>query len=336
MKIAFVGILILTTLLALSPVAAQTIKLATLAPEGSPWHNIVRDMAADWTNVTNGKVQVRIYAGGIAGDEPDMVRKVRVGQLQSVVLTGNGLAEIAQEIQALQMPMMLSSDAELDYVMERVGPKFDTLLQAKGFKVLNWGDAGWVRFFTQRPVVAPEDLKSLRLFTWAGDSAYLEAWKDAGYNPVSLPANEIHTGLQSGLINAFVAPPIAALAFQWFGLAKHMTDLKWAPLIGATVIANAAWREIPDDLKPLLLKSAGKANLRFRSEIRNLGGGAIEVMKKHGLVVHAVPREKVLLWEKSARAGYPKMVGRVVPAHMVDEVERLRGEYRAAQTTMAR
>src|SRR5262245_48093487 len=226
---------------------AQTIKLATLAPEGSPWHAIVRDMAADWSKVTQGKIQTRIYAGGVAGDEPDMVRKMRVGQLQAALLTGAGLSEIAGEIQALQMPMMFSSDGEIDHMLERMGPQFETLLQARGFKVLHWGDAGWVRFFTQKPVVTPADLKPLKLFAWAGETAYMEAWKDAGYNPVSLPANEIHTGLQSGLINAFVAPPIAALAFQWFGLAKHMTDLRWAPLLGAAVMTNTAWQEIPNE-----------------------------------------------------------------------------------------
>ena len=331
MKIPIVAILILVISVLGAPVSAQTIKLATLAPQGSPWHNILRDMAADWNKFSSGKVQLRIYPGGVAGDESDMVRKLRVGQLQGAVLSGNGLSEIVQEIQALQMPMMLSSDAELDYVMERVGTKFETLLRAKGFRVLNWGDAGWVHFFTQRPVVAPADLKPLRLFTWAGDSTYLEAWKDAGYNPVSLPANEIHTGLQSGLINAFVAPPIAALAFQWFGLAKNMTELKWAPLIGATIVTNAAWQEIPNDLKPPLLKSASNANQRFRGEIRNLSGGAVEVMKKHGLVVHPVPLEVALLWEKSARAGYPKIVGKAVPAQMVAEVERISIGYRALQ-----
>jgi TRAP-type C4-dicarboxylate transport system substrate-binding protein len=310
---------------------AQTIKVATLAPEGSPWHAIVRDMAADWSKLSQGKIHTRIYAGGIAGDEPDMVRKMRIGQLQAALLTGAGLSEIAGEIQALQMPMLLSSDAELDYMLERMGPQLETLLQAKGFKVLHWGDAGWVRFFTQKPVVTPADLKPLKLFAWAGETAYMEAWKDAGYNPVSLPANEIHTGLQSGLINAFVAPPIAALAFQWFGLAKNMTDLRWAPLLGAAVITNQAWQEIPNEFKPGLAKSAAATAARFRDEIRGLSGNAVEVMKKHGLRVHPVPPEIALQWRDSARRGYPKIIGRVVPAKLFAEVEATRNEYHTAR-----
>ncbi len=315
-----------------SPAPAQTIKLGTLAPEGSPWYNIIRDMTEAWKSTTAGKVQFRIYPGGVAGDEPDMVRKIRVGQLHAAALSSVGLAEIAPDFQALMMPMMFASDEELDYVRSRLEPKLEALLEAKGFKVLNWGDAGWVRFFAQRPVVRPEDLKPLRLFVWGGDTTYIEGWKDAGFHPVPLAATEIHTGLQSGLINAFATTPIAALSFQWFGLARHLTDMKWAPLFGATVISTKKWQEIPDHVKPALLQSAREAGTRLRQDVRKLERQAIEVMTKHGLVVHPVPPDIVAHWERSARASYPRLVGKVVSAEMVAEVERLRDEYRAAQT----
>lgn len=330
-RILFAILTLFAFLLASLPAFAQTIKFGTLAPEGSPWYNIFRDMAQAWKEMTGGRIRFRIYPGGVAGDDPDMVRKMRVGQLHAAMLSGAGLSQIAPEIQALQMPMMLASYDELDYVRDRLAPKLEAVLEAKGFKVLNWGDAGWVHFFTQRPVVHPEDLKSLRLFVWSGDTAYVDAWKDAGYRPVPLAATEIHTALQSGLINAFSTTPIAALSFQWFGSAKHMTDLKWAPLVGATVISARKWRQLPDDVRPLLLRSAREAGARIRRETRKLGDDAVEVMKKHGLVVHHVPPDVVADWQRSFLAGYPKLVGKVVPAEMVAEVERLRNEYRASR-----
>ena len=205
---------ILATLLAVSvltgfalPAPAQTIKLGTLAPEGSPWHKIIRDMAEAWKEASGGKIKVRIYAGGVVGDEPDMVRKMRVGQLHAAALTGAGLSRIAPEIQALQMPMMFAADAELDYVRERIGGKLEATLEAKGFKVLTWGDAGWVYFFAQKPIINPDDLKPLRLFTWVGDTVVTDAYKACGYQPVPLAATEIHSALQSGLINAFPLSP---------------------------------------------------------------------------------------------------------------------------------
>lgn len=330
MKRILMGVLVATGLLLAAPVHARTltIKLGTLAPEGSSFHRLIRDMAEGWQEASGGRIRVRIYPGGVAGDDPDMVRKMRVGQLQAAALSGAGLYAIAPEVQALQMPMMLASHEELDYVRDRVAPRLEARIEAQGFKVLAWGDAGWVHFFAQRPVVRPQDLRPLRLFVWSGDSAYVEAWKEAGYRPVALPATEIHTGLQSGLIHAVPTTPLAALAFQWFGLAPHMTALRWAPLLGAVVITADAWGRVPDDLKPLLLRSAREAGARLRRESRQLGDDAVEVMKRHGLVVHPVPPEARLEWEESARAGYARIVGGVVPAEIVAEVERLRDEYR--------
>ncbi len=316
---------------AASPSAARPVKLGTLAPQGSPWYNAIRDMAEEWKAATGGKVTVRIYPGGAIGDEPDMVRKMRIGQLDAAALSGVGLSRIAQEIQALQMPMMFRSAAELAYVRARIGPKLERVLVKKGYKVLNWGDAGWVYFFTQKPVVHPDDLKPLKLFAWVGETAHIAAWRDAGYQPVPLPATEIHTALQSGLINAVPTTPVAALSYQWFGLAKHMTDLKWAPLVGATVIALRAWRKIPAEMRPKLLKSAHETGARLQQAIATLDSRAVEVMKKHGLTVHPVSADVAAEWEKRARAGYPRIVGKIVPAATVAEVERLRDAYRAAK-----
>lgn len=310
--------------------APLTIKLATLAPEGSPWHQIIRDMAEEWREVSGGRVVVRIYAGGVAGDEADVVRKMRVGQLHAALLSGEGLSQVAPEIHALQMPMMFRSYDELDYVRDRVAPEIEAILEAKGFKLLNWGDAGWAHIFARRPVVSPADLKPIRFFVSARSTAYVEAWKGAGYHPVPLAATDIYTALQSGLIEALVTPPIAALSFQWFGLAKHMSDLKLAPLVGGVVISTRTWQAVPDDLKPLLLEAASDAGARLKA-IRNLDDDAIETMKKHGLVVHHVPPEVAAEWERAIRAIYPKLIGPLVPADMAAEVERLTSEYRASQ-----
>lgn len=318
----------LAFLLVGTPLSAQTIKLGTLAPEGSPWYNAIRDMAETWKAATGGRIQVRIYPGGVAGDDPDMVRKMRVGQLHAAALSGTGLYEITPDIQGLMMPMMLASDEELDYVRDRIAQRLEANLEAKGFKVLNWAEAGWVHFFAQKPVVRPEDLKPLRLFSWSGQPAFAEIWKDAGYHPVELAATDILMGLQSGLINAFAVPPIAALSFQWFALARNMTDLNWVPLVGATVISTKKWQEIPDDMKPVLLQSARDTGLRLRRETRRLGNDAVEVMKKHGLVVQHVPPDARAVWESSNRIHYSKITTKIVSPEIVGQVERLRDEYR--------
>jgi TRAP-type C4-dicarboxylate transport system substrate-binding protein len=311
---------------------AQTIKFGTLAPEGSPWHQIARDMAAQWKTISGGKIDVRIYPGGVVGDDPDMVRKMRIGQLQMAGLTGEGLRQIVPEINALQMPMLLANDGELNYVREKVTPELESLLEAKGFKLLAWADVGWVRFFTGHPVIKPDDLKSEKLWTWTGeDTTYLEAWKAAGYQPVSLPATEIYTGLQSRLITAVMTTPLAALSFQWYGKANHMSDLNWAPFVGGVVISIKAWNAIPDAMKPALLEAAKTAGGKIQALEVKLNADAVTAMQKRGLTVEHVPLADAAEWEKQTRAlAYPKLIGPAVPAAMMTKVQALRDEYRKA------
>jgi TRAP-type C4-dicarboxylate transport system substrate-binding protein len=312
--------------------SGQIIKFGTLAPDGSPWHVIARDMADAWNDASGGEIEVRIYPGGIAGDDPDMVRKIRIGQLQMAGLTGIGLMSILPEIGALQMPLLLADDEELNYVRERISPYLETMLEARGFKLLAWADVGWVHFFTQQPVTHPDDLKRLRLWISTGDTAYMEAWKDAGYNPVPLPVTEIYTGLQSGLIETVTTTPLAALSFQYFSMAGHMTDLKYAPFVGALVISTQTWNQISDDIKPQLLDAGRELGRRVQGLVGTADSDAILAMEKRGLVVHRVPHEAADEWVRQTRSAYPKLVGPArVPTEMFLKVEQLRDEYRRLQ-----
>jgi TRAP-type transport system periplasmic protein len=310
--------------------APVTVKMGTVAPDGSSWHQIFKEMGEKWRQAPGGGVTLRIYPGSVLGDEPDMVRKMRVGQIQAAALTAAGLAEIDDAVAALQIPMMFRSYDELDHVREKVRSALEKRLDAKGFVVLNWGDAGWVMFFTKEPVLHPDDLKQMKLFVWATDPHAVEIWKAGGFHPVPLASPDILPGLQTGLINAFDVPPLAALSNQWFALAPHLLDLKWAPLVGATVITKKAWEAIPAATRDVALKAAAEAGERLRGEIRDADAKAIEAMKKHGLTVHPASPQIEAEWEKAAESVYAKIRGTIVPADMFDEVRSLRDAYRAS------
>ena len=335
----FILVALVATLLHAPSGSAQTLKLGTLASEGSPWHDLLVDIGESWKAASGGRVALHIYASGGGGgdDEGTMIQKMRIGQLQAAAITGAGLVLIAPEVQALQMPMMFASYDELDYVRDRLSPKLAAALEAQGFKILNWGDVGWVRFFVkpesaaQRPIVRPEDLKPLKIFTWEGDTTYLEAMKELGYHPVAMAATDIYAGLESGLINAVPTTPIAALTFQWFGLANHMIDVKWAPLVGALVVTTKAWQTVPEDLRPKLAHLAENVAADWRPRIRPIEEKAIEAMKSHGLVVQAVPPEALAEWQAMGRIADQKVTGKAVPAATVAEVERLLEQYRASK-----
>ncbi len=307
--------------------ASVTLKLGTLAPEGTVWDNIMRDMGDQWK--TAG-VKLEIYPGGVLGDEPDIVTKMLIGQIQVGVLTVVGLAQIDKGVQALSIPMMYKSYAESDYVRKKMQPLLEKRLLAKGFKVLNWGEAGWVRFFGKTPILTPDDLKKAKFFVWGNDTDTLNIWKSAGYSPIPLAATDILPNLQTGLINSFDSTPISALSFQWFALAPNMTTLKWAPLVGATIITTKAWAKIPEAARPAVLEAAAKAGVRFRDEVRAGEDAAIETMKKHGLKVYDTTPEQYDEWEKLFTSVYPQISGTVVPQDMMDMAIQYRDEYRAA------
>jgi len=315
--------------LGVAPASSQVIKLGTVAPEGSPWHETLVEVAQKWKALSNGRVTVRIYAGGVAGDDADMLRKIRIGQLHATALTTVTLIDIVPDIEAISFPMSVRTDGEFDYVIAKLGPEFEARLAKKGFKVLTWSSAGWAHFFTKEPVITPEDMKKRKLFMWGSDTTYLELLKASGFNPVPLAITDLLPSLQTGLVDAFAAPPTAALAFQWFALAPHMTDFRWQPLPGTTVVSMRQWNRIPADLRPKLEEVARQAGARLQKRIRELEQEALTAMKDHGLTVHPVSEEAEEQWRTLVREkGYPVFVGPRFSKEMFNTVRRLLDEYR--------
>ncbi len=329
-----VSVLMLAGLFLLVPVGAMSapmvVKMATLAPEGSSWFRVLQEMGEEWKKASGGSVTLRIYPGGVAGDEDAMIRKMRIGQIQAAAITGIGLAYLETSFYALHIPMMYESDEEFDSVRDRYAPALERMMEEKGFVVLNWGDAGWVHFFSKDPVVTPSEAKALKLFQWSGDTNLLQLYKETGFHPVPLSTNDLLPGLQTGMVNGYSSTPLVSLAFQWFGLAPNMADLRYAPLTGATVIEKRTWEKIPPDLRPKLLDASRRAGLRLRAEIRRLNQEALGVMVKNGLKINKVSPEVRAQWRKMVEDAYPQVRGKIMPAEAFDTVKRYRDEYRAA------
>lgn len=308
--------------------ATTSLKIGTIVPEGSKWHEILLDIGQRWRVASKNRIRVTTYAGGTLGDESELIRKVRLKQLQVAAVTSVGLETITKDCAALSIPLLFESWEELDYVRDRIQPRLEKSLEGKGFKVLNWGDGGWLRFFTVRPAPTLAEFRRLKLFTWAGSPQTEELYKDAGFRPVPLTPNDVLQSLQTGAIEAFPSPPIGALAFQWFGLAKNMLDLKFAPIIGATIISRDAWESIDPTLRDVLLREARSAGERLKSEIRKYDDLAIEEMKKRGLRVITPTPAALAEWKQLAEKFYPRIRGEIVQPADFDEVRRLVAEYR--------
>ncbi len=308
--------------------AATVIKMATLVPDGSVWHQILKAMEGEWSRDTAGRVVLRIYAGGVAGDDPDMVRKMRIGQLQAAALTVTGLAEIDDAFKAFQMPLFFDSYEELFHVLDRMTPVLAQRLDDKGFVLLNWGQAGWVHLFSTRPVATIEDLKALKLFSWAGDDQMTQWWKRNGFQPVALASTDILTGLETGMIQALPTTPLAALTLQWFRRTPHMLGLGIAPLVGGSVVTRKAWDEIAAEDRSKLLASARRTEERLETEIPEQDRAAVEEMTKRGLQVARVEGAAAERWRAEAQRLAETMRGSIVPPDVFDLVLRERDAYR--------
>jgi TRAP-type C4-dicarboxylate transport system substrate-binding protein len=306
-----------------------TIRLGTILPSGTPQHAALQSMGEQWRKVSGGTVNLILYPDGRLGGESEMVKKMRIKQLNAALLSVVGLSEIDPDVTGLQlMPLVFRSWDEVDFVREKIRPMLEQRLRAKGFEVLFWADAGWVHFFSKEPALTPDDFRKTKIFVWAGDVRESEILKSLGCRPVGLETTDILLGLNTDLINAVPMPPLIALASQLYGPAPHMLDLNWCPIVGAAVIRSEVWNRVPSAIRQQLREIAEVTGTDIRREGRLENDESVRAMQARGLQVRAVPPEAAELWQATAAELRRKMRGTMVPDDIFDEVERQLAVYR--------
>lgn len=325
--------LLLGSVFALDIFAAdKQLRIGTLAPKNSLYHRQLMALGEAWRGTQGGGAKYLVYTDGSQGGETDIVRRMRIGQLQGGLLSVVGLQEIESSINALQsMPLMFRSWDEVDYVREKMRPAMEKKFLDKGFVVLAWGDAGWVRFFSKTAAVRPADYKGMKFFAWGSEVEQQEIMKSLGYTPVPLETGDILPAIQTGMINAVPSTPYFALATQVYATANHMLDLDWTPIVGALVVTRKAWDEMTPEGQAVVREAGQQAGARIRARARQEVDEAVEAMKKRGLQVHKPNAEQRQEWNELAEKLYPRIRGRLVPATTFDEVYGHLKTYRARQ-----
>ncbi len=309
------------------------LRLGTLIPKNSLYHRALLEMGEVWKKAQNDGSTFTAYTDGTQGGEIDTVKRMRIGQLNAGLITVVGLREIDTAVSALQsLPLMFRDWDELDYVREKMRPALEKKFLEKGFVVLLWGDAGWVRFFSHEPARRPEDYKRMKMFAWAGEPEQMQIMKSLGYQPVALETADILPALQTGLINAVPATPYYALAAQLNGPAPHMLDLNWAPIVGALVITAKAWNAMSPAGREALKVAAVTSGAQMRSRARAEVDEAVAAMQKRGLQVTKLTPDLESEWRRFAESVYPRIRGTLVSAETFDEVTRLLRDYRAGSS----
>lgn len=312
--------------------AEKSLRIGTLAPKNSLYHRQLLEVGEAWRNAQGGTAKYVVYPDGSQGGETELARRMRIGQLQGALLSVVGLHEIEPSISALQaMPLLFKSWDEVDYVREKMRPAMEKKFLDKGFVVLAWGDAGWVRFFSKDQALRPDDYKKMKFFAWGGEANQQEIMKSLGYTPVPLETSDILPSIQTGMINVVPSTPYFALASQVYTMAPHMLEINWAPIVGALVVTKKAWDEMSPATQDAVRVAGEKAGVQIRTKARQEVDEAVDAMKKRGLHVNRPNADQMREWQELADKLYPRIRGTLVPADTFDEVFRHLKAYRATK-----
>jgi TRAP-type transport system periplasmic protein len=311
--------------------ADQTrLRFATLAPRGSLYHRVLLEVGEAWQRAEGTGATFTVFTDGVQGDEADVVRRMRIGQLSGGMMSVVGLSEIDPGATALQfMPLMFRSWEEVDVAGRMLRPVLEKRMAERGFLVLYWGEAGWVRFFTKNPAVHPSEFKRLKIYTWTGSTAQVDLMKALGYQPVVLETADILPGLQTGLIDALPLIPTWALATQVDTLAPHMLDMRWVPIVGGAIVTRKAWDGMSPTGQAALRQASAKATADLRAARESADQEAIAAMRQRGLQVHPLTPDAQAEWEQLVTAGYPRIRGNMVPADVFDAVQKALSDFRS-------
>jgi TRAP-type C4-dicarboxylate transport system substrate-binding protein len=314
-----------------SPALADNteIRLATLAPSGSPWMQVLGKGEAEIRKKTAGRVDLKYYPGGQQGDERDFVRKIGLGQLDGASVTSVGLSMIDESIRVLELPMMFKTAEEVDYVADKMWPYFQKKFEKKGFKLNDRGEVGWLYFLTKDRVDSIASLKKQKLWLWGDDVIVNALYRKLGLNGVPLGVPEVDSALTSGKINGCYTSPVAAIALQWYSKTKYATSMPMSFAVSATVISTKTIAKLSaEDLKSFVT-IAKASQKKLRKVIRKANQDALKTMTRKGLTIVPTPPAMVAEFEKTAQEVWKELVGKVYSQQELDMVIKYRDEFRA-------
>lgn len=311
----------------------HVIKFATLAPDGSTWMNVMKEYNDAVRKESGGRVEFKIYSGGKAGDEKDVLRKIQLGQFHAGGFTGVGLGEIAPKVRILDSPFLFENYDEVDHIYKTFDKEFTQAFEENGYILLGWAEVGFVYIFSKSPIRSAEDVRRNKVWLWEGDPIAEAAFKALGVSPIPLSITDVLTSLQTGMVNAVYISPLACIALQWFTRVKYMLDLPLADASGAVVISKKKFDELAPDLKEILVRNGRKYMAKLTALSREDNRKSIEVLQKHGIQLIS-PSSKELRREyfEIGKAARRLLIGKLYSEEFLSRVEKAVFEFRAQRT----
>lgn len=326
------GLSLLTFLLLISSAlgAEKTliIKMATLAPEGSSWVKTINALNAEVMKRSENKVQFKIYPGGVLGDETDMLRKTKIGQIQGAALTSAGLSSVFPEYDVLEVPFLFQKYEEVDHILTKMDSFFRKGVDNNGYVMLGWSEAGFIYLMSTVPISGVSDLRKAKVWILEDSSIAKAVFQEAGVKGIPLSVTDVLVGLQTGLVEVVYIPPSGAISLQWFTKIKYITDLPLLYLAGAILIKKETFKEIPSTFQPVLMEIAQRHLNQLKTAIRNENQDALQVMAKQGIKMITPSREQIEEFKKLSNRAMAHPGSQSFTKKTLEEVTALLESYR--------
>ena len=306
-------------------------RIATLAPDGSTWMKILTKGAQEIEQATDGRVTTKYYSNGVQGDERDLIRKIRLKQLDGAAVTSIGLGMIDESIRVLELPMLFRDEGEMEYVTDKMWPYFQEKFADKGFRLGARSEVGWVYFLSQTKVTSLDDLRDAKIWVWQDDQLSRAMFKELDVSGVPLGVPYVLSSLVSGRINACYGSALAAVALQWHTEVNYMTSMPLSYALGASILRQEVWDTYSKDDQDTQDKILTKMATRLVLGVRRDNEAARESMLQKGIEVVQTPKAMVAEFQRASENVWKSLTGRLFSQDELDMVLDLRAEYRAKQ-----
>jgi TRAP-type C4-dicarboxylate transport system substrate-binding protein len=289
---------------------AATIKIATLAPDGTNWMKEMRAIADTIKTKTEGRVELKYYPGGVMGDDATVLRKIKIGQLQGGAFTGGEATVIAKDAEIYTVPFLFRSQDEVDKVRAKVDPLLKEQFRKNGFELLGISGGGFAYLMSTRDIKTRDDLKSAKVWVPQGDEVAELTFKAAGVTPIPLPLSDVYTSLQTGLIDTAANTPSGAIAFQWHTKIKHVVDLPVIYVVGELAVDKKSFDALSAADQKIVGDEMGGAFDRLDKQARTDNASAREALKAQGISFTAPSDAERKNWESVGADATRQLSGR--------------------------
>ncbi len=322
------GVFLLLSPIALGAEKTFVIKIGTLAPEGSSWVKAFNTINAEVMKKTENTVQLKIYAGGVLGDETDMLRKLKIGQIQGVALTSAGLSTLFREMDVLQVPFLFQNYEEVDAISKKIDPFFRKGLEDNGYVLLGWSEAGFVYLMSTVPIASVADLRKHKVWIWEDSPMSKAIFDEAGVKAIPLTIPDVLVGLQTGLVEVVYAPPTGAISLQWFTKIKYLTDLPLVYLSGGVIVKKDIFRQLPQTSQNFILEGFQQHADQLKMATRNENRDALKVMVKNGVKTVTPTKDQIDEYKKLSSNAMGHIRGQTFSKKVLEDVISLLENYR--------